>query len=67
MPEASFSMLLYQISALVMLLLAKAIGHSAALLGASFLGNHILSLTCRRFAQNHTNASVSRYSCSFSL
>ena len=42
------AVLLYWVSMLVRHLLANSIGHSAAFLGASFLGNHILSLTCRR-------------------
>ena len=68
MPSVSLSMLLYWVSALVQLLLANAIGHSAALSGASFLGNHILFLTCIILAPSLTpNASVSKYNCSLLL
>ena len=41
----SLSKLLYQVSALVRLLLSNAISKSAALQGGSFLGNHNLYLT----------------------
>ena len=47
----------------VQILLGNAIGHSAALSGASFLGNCIPSLTCRGVAPRlPPKASVSRYS-----
>ena len=52
MPRASLSVLLCRVSVLVRLFLANVIGQSAALLGVSFLGNHIPSFTHRGFTQD---------------
>ena len=48
MHNASLSMLLYLVSALVQLLFANSIGHSAVLSGASSHGNCKQSLTSRK-------------------
>ena len=59
MLSASLSLLPWQVSVLVKLLLANTIGHSAALSGASLLGNHIPSYTCPRLVHSLTpDASV---------
>ena len=64
MSSTSLSMLLHWAYTLVRLFLAKAIGHSVKLPGASFLGKYIPSLTCRRLAPRPTpDASFSRYKC----
>ena len=61
MLNASLSMLLYPVSALIMLLLANAIWCNAVLSGVSSSGNHKPPLICRRPALNPTpDASVSR-------
>ena len=68
MPMASLSLLLYQVSLLFRLLLANATGYNAALSGFPFLGNHILSLNCRRLVpRSILDIFVSRYSSSFSF
>ena len=66
--KSSLSILQLKVSANVRLLLMNAIGNNALLLGVSFLESCMLYLTCRRVAPRPTHdASVSRYSCSFSL
>ena len=68
MPRSSLSILQYQVSALVRLLLANAIDCSVSLVGTAFLGNTIVSFNGRRLTPRPTpSASVSRHNHSFSL
>ena len=61
MHRASPSMLLYRVSVLVRILPANAIGQSAPLLDALFLGNCFMYLACGRLALRLTpKAPVSR-------
>ena len=68
MPSTSLSMLLYMVSVLHRLLLAKNVGYSAALTGNSSFGQIMPSLTCNRPIPKLTpDASASKCSRSLSL
>ena len=56
MPRPSLLMLLYDVSALVMVLLANAISYSADLSDVSIFGNCIPSITCRSPAPELTSS-----------